>query len=67
METGPIEVIKRGELEMVPQGYWVAVVDSKVVAYARILEELERMMKEKGYEKGSYGIMKVPSHDLLVV
>jgi len=63
----PIEVIKKGELDKVPEGHWAAIVDGRVIAYARTLEELERIMGEKGYERGSYGIIKVPSHDLLVV
>ena len=60
-------VIKDGELDKVPPGYWAAIVDGKVVAYARTLEELEKIMEKKGYRKGDYGVIKVPSHSLLVV
>ena len=66
MKAGAIEVIRRGELDKVPPSYWAAIVDGRVVAYARTLEELEKIMERKGYRKGSYGVVKVPSHDLLV-
>ena len=67
MKDKSIGVIKKGELDRVPEGYWAAIVDGRVVAYARSLEELEKIMRKRGYEKGSYGVIKVPSHNLLVV
>ena len=62
-----MEPIKSGELDKVPLGYWAAVVDGRVVGWARTLSELRIIMTKKGYKKNEYGIIKVPSHDLLVV
>lgn len=59
--------IKPGELDKVPPGYWAAVVDGSVVTWARTLRELREVMAEKGFKKEEYGVIKVPSHDLLVV
>lgn len=67
MSAKPIVAIRKGELDKVPPGYWAAVVDGRVVAYAKTLRELVKIMEEKGYRKGSYGVIKVPKHDLLVV
>lgn len=59
--------IKPGELDKVPPGYWAAVVDGGVIAWARTLRELRGVMAEKGFKREEYGVIKVPSHDLLVV
>lgn len=59
--------IKPGELDKVPPGYWAAVVDGCVVAWARTLKELREIMSQKGFKREEYGVVKVPSHDLLVV
>ena len=59
--------IKPGELDKVPPGYWAAVVDGRVVAWAQTLKELREIMARKGYRREEYGVIKVPSHDLLVV
>ncbi len=61
------ELVKPGELDKVPSGKWAAIKDGKVVAWANSLEELRRVMKEKGYKREDYYVIKVPSHDLLVV
>ncbi len=62
-----IQPIKPGELDKVPPGYWAAIVDGRVVAWARTLKELREIMAQKGYKREEYGVIKVPSHDLLVV
>ncbi len=62
-----VQPIKPGELDKVPPGYWAAIVDGRVAAWARTLKELREIMTRKGYKKDEYGIIKVPGHDLLVV
>ncbi len=62
-----VQPIKPGELDKVPFGYWAAVVDGRVIAWARTLKELREIMARKGFKRDEYGIIKVPSHDLLVV
>lgn len=64
---GAVKTIKPGELDRVPPGYWAAIVDGRVVAWARTLEELRRTMARKGFGREEYSVIKVPSHDLLVV
>ncbi len=59
--------IKPGELDKVPPGYWAAIVDGRVVAWAKTLKELREIMARKGFKKDEYGVIKVPRHDLLVV
>ncbi len=59
--------IKPGELDRVPPGYWAAIVDGRVVAWASTLAELREIMTRMGYKRDEYGVIKVPSHDLLVV
>jgi hypothetical protein len=62
-----VQPIRPGELDKVPPGYWAAIVNGRVVAWARTLKELREIMAQKGFKKDEYGVIKVPSHDLLVV
>jgi len=62
-----VELVKPGELDRVPPGKWTAIKDGKVVTWANSLEELRRVMEKKGYKRDEYYVIKVPSHDLLVV
>jgi hypothetical protein len=62
-----LQPIKPGELDKAPPGYWAAIVDGRVVAWASTLKELREIMAQMGYKKYEYGVVKVPSHDLLVV
>jgi len=62
-----MQPIKPGELDKVPPGYWAAVVGGCVIAWARTLKELREEMSRRGYKKDEYSVIKVPSHDLLVV
>ncbi len=62
-----VQPIKPGELDKVPPGYWAAVVDGRVVAWAKTLKELREIMARKGFKRNEYGVIKVPGHDLLVV
>ncbi|MEB3806173.1 MAG: DUF5678 domain-containing protein [Desulfurococcales archaeon] len=62
-----LQPIKPGELDKVPPGYWAAIVDGRVIAWASTLKELREIMARMGYRKDEYGVVKVPSHDLLVV
>jgi len=62
-----VELVKPGELDRVPPGKWAAIKDGKVVAWANSLEELRRVMEKKGYKRDEYYVIKVPSHNLLVV
>ena len=66
-ETRVIELVEPGELDKVPPGKWVAVKDGKVVAWANTLKELRERMEEKGYNREEYYVIKVPSHDFLVI
>ena len=62
-----LQLVKPGELDKVPPSCWAAIADGCVVAWARTLGELREVMARKGYRKDEYGVIKVPSHDLLVV
>ena len=62
-----VQPIKPGELDKVPPGYWAAIVDGRAVAWAKTLEELREIMAQRGFKRSEYGVIKVPSHDLLVV
>ncbi|BAN89681.1 DUF5678 domain-containing protein [Aeropyrum camini] len=62
-----VQPIRPGELDKVQPGYWAAIVDGRVVAWARSLKELREIMAQKGFKRDEYGVIKVPSHDLLVV
>ena len=62
-----LQPIKPGELDKVPPGCWAAIVDGHVVAWARTLKDLREIMAYKSYKKNECGVIKVPSHDLLVV
>ncbi len=62
-----LQPVKPGELDRVPPGYWAAIVDGRVVAWASNLKELREIMTRMGYKRDEYGVIKVPSHDLLVV
>ncbi|MEB3780461.1 MAG: DUF5678 domain-containing protein [Desulfurococcales archaeon] len=62
-----LQPIKPGELDKVPPGYWAAIVDGRVVAWASTLKELREIMARMGYKRDEYGVIKVPGHDLLVV
>lgn len=66
-EVKVIEVVRPGELDKVPPGYWAAVVDGKVVDWAPTLDELVKRMDAKGYGRDQYSVLKVPSHDLLIL
>jgi len=61
-----LQPIKPGELDRVPPGYWAAIVEGRVVAWASTLKELREIMTRMGYKRDEYGVIKVPSHDLLV-
>ena len=62
-----IELVRAGELDKVPPGYWTAIVDGRVVAWAKSLAELREVMRKRGYGREDYVIFKVPRHDLLVL
>jgi len=61
------QTIEPGELDKVPPGYWAAIANGRVIAWAKTLKELREIMERKGYKRDEYGVIKVPSHDLLVV
>ncbi len=46
-----IKLVKPGELDRVPPGYWSAIIDGKVVAWAKSLQELLMIVESKGYKK----------------
>ncbi|MCS7365467.1 MAG: DUF5678 domain-containing protein [archaeon GB-1867-035] len=62
-----VELIRPGELDKVPRGKWAAVRDGVVVAWADTLEKLRKVMKEKGFRRDEYYVIKVPRHDLMIV
>ena len=62
-----LQPIKPGELDKVPPGYWAAIVDGCVVVWAKDLKKLREIMTQRGFKRDEYGVIKVPSHDLLVV
>ncbi|MEB3772626.1 MAG: hypothetical protein GSR82_02975 [Desulfurococcales archaeon] len=43
-----VKIVKPGELDRVPPGYWAAIVDGKVVAWAISLQKLLSIMESKG-------------------
>ena len=61
-----VKLVKPGELDRIPPGYWAAIVDGKVVAWAASLQKLLSMMESKGYKRGEYAVIKVPPDELLV-
>ena len=61
-----VELIKLGELDKVPSGYWAAVVYGKVVAWADDLRDLISIMEKKGYKRNEYAVIKVPPDELLI-
>ena len=46
-----MQLVKPGELDKVPPGYWAAIIDGRVAAWARTLKELREIMTRKGYKK----------------
>ena len=61
-----VKLVKPGELDRAPPGYWAAVVDGRVVAWADSLQKLLSVMESKGYERNEYAVIKVPPDELLV-
>ncbi len=61
-----VELVKPGELDRVPPGYWAAIVDGRVVAWADSLQKLISVMENKGYKRSEYAVIKVPPDELLV-
>ncbi len=46
-------------IDKVPEGYWAAIIDDQVVAWASSREELEKIMSGKGYGRNQYRVVKV--------
>ena len=42
-----IELVRPGELDKVPPGYWAAIIDGRVVAWAKSLAELREVMRKR--------------------
>ncbi len=61
-----VKLVKPGELDRVPPGYWAAIIDGKVVAWADDLQKLLSIMEDKGYKRSEYAVIKVPPDELLV-
>ena len=61
-----VKLVKPGELDRIPPGYWAAIVDGKVVAWAASLQKLLSVMENKGYKRDEYAVIKVPPDELLV-
>ncbi len=61
-----MQLVEPGELDRVPPGYWAAVVNGKVVAWANSLQDLLSMMEKKGYKRNEYAVIKVPPDELLI-
>ena len=61
-----VKLVKPGELDRIPPGYWAAIVDGKVVAWADSLQKLLSIMESKGYKRNEYAVIKVPPDELLV-
>ncbi len=61
-----VKLVKPGELDRVPPGYWAAIVDGKVIAWAASLNKLLTIMENKGYKRNEYAVIKVPPDELLV-
>ena len=55
-----MRLVKPGELDRVPPGYWAAIVDGRVVAWAGSLHKLLSVMENKGYKRNEYAVIKVP-------
>lgn len=60
------QLIKPGELDRVPPGYWAAIANGKVIAWTDNLRDLLSIMEEKGYKRDEYAVIKVPPDELLV-
>ncbi|MEB3756014.1 MAG: hypothetical protein GSR79_04060 [Desulfurococcales archaeon] len=60
-----LKPLRPGELDRVPRGNWVALVDGRTVACARSLEELMEIMEKKGYSCDDYIAVKLHRHDLM--
>ncbi len=61
-----VKLVKPGELDRVPPGYWAAIIDGKVVAWADSLQKLLSIMESRGYKRSEYAVIKVPPDELLV-
>jgi len=61
-----VKLIEPGELDEYADK-WVAIINGRVVCDAKSLSELIVKMKEKGYELNKYYVLKVPSHELILV
>ena len=61
-----IQLVEPGELDRVPSGYWAAVVDGRVVAWADSLRDLLTVMERRGYKRNEYAVIKVPPDELLI-
>ncbi len=61
-----VKLVKPGELDRVPPGYWAAIVDGRVIAWADSLQKLLSIMESKGYKRNEYAVIKVPPDELLV-
>ncbi|MCE4614042.1 MAG: DUF5678 domain-containing protein [Desulfurococcales archaeon] len=61
-----MKLVKPGELDQVPPGYWAAIIDGGVVAWAESLQRLLSVMESKGYKRSEYAVVKVPPDELLV-
>ncbi len=66
-EAGAEEIVRPGELDKVPPGKWAAIKDGEVIAWADTLQKLRNIMERKGFKRDEYYVIKVPSHNLLVV
>lgn len=61
-----MKLIKPGELDRVPPGYWAAIVNGRVVAWAESLQKLLSIMESRRYKRNEYAVIKVPPDELLV-
>jgi len=61
-----MQLVKPGELDKVPPGYWAAVVNGKVVVWADNLWDLLSIMEKRGYKRNEYAVIKVPPDELLI-
>ena len=61
-----VKLVEPGELDRVPPGYWAAIIDGKVVAWADSLQKLLSIMESRGYKRNEYAVIKVPPDELLV-
>ncbi|MCE4606874.1 MAG: hypothetical protein F7B59_06050 [Desulfurococcales archaeon] len=60
-----LKPLRSGELDKVPRGNWVALVDGRTVAFAGSFEDLIEIMEKKGYGYDDYIAVKLHRHDLL--